>query len=237
MRIDVAEQLSLGEVGVACEKVFQRACGWCERADLARRITSRSGSLKQFGLGGTGKPVIALRDVRVFADNRGGTAFTRPRSFPRAFYFGGKRMKKVLKYGLILFAGAAARLVAVIAMTVISLWAMEIVYQMYFLLAIGLTALGIWSGFWLSDFLDKSPKIPWLAGALVYALGAAIVLAVMIIQNEIGIAKSAVSTQMFSGLGYGLRCAFRWVLWGNAPAVILNPLVQVFRRILKKTNS
>lgn len=144
-------------------------------------------------------------------------------------------MKKVLKYGLILFAGAAARLVAIIAMTAISLWAMEIVYQMYLLLAIGLTALGIWSGFWLSEFLDKNPKISWLAGALTYALGAAVVLAVMIIQNEIGIAKALDSSEMFSGLGYGLRCAFRWVLWGNAPAVVLSPLVQIFRRCLRKS--
>lgn len=143
-------------------------------------------------------------------------------------------MKKVLKYGLILFAGAAARLVAVIAMTAILLWAMGIVYQMYWLLAIGLTALGIWSGFWLSEFLGKNPKIPWLAGALTYALGAAVALAVMIIQTEINIAKAVDSNEMFSGLRYGFSCAFRWVLWGNAPAVVLNPLVQVFRRVLKK---
>lgn len=144
-------------------------------------------------------------------------------------------MKKVLKYGLILFAGAAARLVAVIAMTAILLWAMGIVYQMYWLLAIGLTALGIWSGFWLSDFLDKNPKIPWLAGALTYALGAAVVLAVMIIQTEINIAKALDSSEMFSGLRYGFSRAFRWILWGNAPVVVLNPLVQVFRRVLKKS--
>lgn len=144
-------------------------------------------------------------------------------------------MKKVLKYGLILFAGAAARLVAVVIMTAVSLLALSIADLLYFLLAAGITALGIWSGFWLSDFLDKNPKIPWLAGALTYALGAALVLAFMIISNEINIAKALDSNEMFSGLRYSLNRAFRWILWGNAPAVVLNPLVQFFRRVLKKS--
>lgn len=144
-------------------------------------------------------------------------------------------MKKALKCGLIFFIGAAARFLAVVAMTEISLWTIEIVYEMYILLAIGLTALGVWVGFLLSDFSDKNPKIPWLLGAAMYALGAAIVLACMIILNEAHIARLADSNEMFSGLGYGLCCAFRWVLWGNAPAVVLSPIVQIFRRTLKKS--
>ncbi len=141
-------------------------------------------------------------------------------------------MKRALKYGLILFAGGAVRFEAVVIMTAVSLWALSIADLLYFLLAAGITALGIWSGFWLSDFLGKDPKIPWLAGALTYALGAALVLAFMIISTEINIAKALDSNEMLS---YSLNRAFRWILWGNAPAVVLNPLVQVFRRALKKS--
>lgn len=143
--------------------------------------------------------------------------------------------EKGIEYGLIFFAGGAVRLAAVVIMTAVSLWALSTADLLYFLLAAGIIALGIWSGFWLSDFLDKNPKIPWLAGALTYALGAALVLAFMIISNEINIAKALDSNEMFSGLSYSLNRAFRWILWGNAPAVVLNPLVQVFRRALKKS--
>ena len=69
---------------------------------------------------------------------------------------------------------------------------------------------------------------------MAYVLGAAVLLAVLIVKNECDITRALNSPWMFNGLTVAFGRAVRWILWGNAAAVAVNAVVQTVYTIVRK---
>lgn len=141
---------------------------------------------------------------------------------------------KIVKIMLIFLVGAAARFAAIVITTFILVYARSIADLLYFVIMAAVIAVEIYAGFLVGRISEKKPRLPRMAGIIAYVLGAAVLLAVLIVRNECDIARALNSSQMFSGLTVAVGKAYRWILWGNAAAVAANAAVQTAYTIVRK---
>ena len=139
-----------------------------------------------------------------------------------------------MKITLIFLTGAATRLAVIAGMIFVMMRTLSIADLLFVVIMAAVIALGIYAGFLVGNISERNLRLTRMAGVAAYALGAAVLLAVLIIQNECSIERAINSSQMFSGLTVTLGGAFRWILWGNAAAVAVNAAVQTVYTIVRK---
>lgn len=141
---------------------------------------------------------------------------------------------KTVKITLIFLTGAATRLAVIVGMLYVMLTTLSVADLLFIVIMMAVIALGIYAGFLVGKISEKKPQFPRMAGIMAYVLGAAVLLAVLIVENECKITRAMDSSWMFSGLTVTFGRAFRWILWGNAAAVAVNAVVQTVYTIVRK---
>ncbi len=141
---------------------------------------------------------------------------------------------KTVKITLIFLAGAATRLAVIAGMVLVMVYMISAANLFFWFVMMVVIALGIYAGILVGDISEKKPRLPRMAGIMAYVLGAAVLLAVLIVENECKITRAMDSSWMFSGLTVAFGRAFRWILWGNAAAVAVNAVVQTVYTIVRK---
>lgn len=141
---------------------------------------------------------------------------------------------KTVKITLIFLAGAATRLAVIAGMVLVMVYMISVANLFFLFVMMVVIALGIYAGILVGDISEKKPRLPRMAGIMAYVLGAAVLLAVLIVKNECDITRALNSPWMFNGLTVAFGQAFRWILWGNAAAVAVNAVVQTVYTIVRK---
>lgn len=143
---------------------------------------------------------------------------------------------KTVKITLIFLAGAATRLAVIAGMVLVMVYMISAANLFFLFVMMVVIALGIYAGFLVGDISEKKPRLPRMAGIMAYVLGAAVLLAVLIVKNECDITRAlnSPSSWMFNGLTVAFGRAARWILWGNAAAVAVNAVVQTVYTIVRK---
>lgn len=141
---------------------------------------------------------------------------------------------KTVKITLIFLTGAATRLAVIAGMVLVMVYMISVANLFFLFVMMVVIALGIYAGILVGDISEKKPRLPRMAGIMAYVLGAAVLLAVLIVKNECDITRALNSPWMFNGLTVAFGQAFRWILWGNAAAVAVNAVVQTVYTIVRK---
>lgn len=141
---------------------------------------------------------------------------------------------KTVKITLIFLVGAATRLAVIAGMVLVMVYMISAANLFFLFVMMVVIALGIYAGILVGDISEKKPRLPRMAGIMAYVLGAAVLLAVLIVKNECDITRALNSPWMFNGLTVAFGQAFRWILWGNAAAVAVNAVVQTVYTIVRK---
>lgn len=141
---------------------------------------------------------------------------------------------KTVKITLIFLAGAATRLAVIAGMVLVMVYMISVANLFFWFVMMVVIALGIYAGILVGDISEKKLRLSRMAGIMAYVLGAAVLLAVLIVKNECDITRALNSPWMFNGLTVAFGRAFRWILWGNAAAVAVNAVVQTVYTIVRK---